>query len=680
MRDNTHLRSAFLTSSAMCLALTATSAAAQEDDLFLGTIVLGESKREVQTDTAVPITEIDQTEIDDRQAGTVAELIDSVPGVSLVNGSTPSGSGINIRGFGANGTFGTDQKVLILVDGATTGSEEIYRIGTQLFTDPELYRSVSVIRGTVGSFEFGTGVVGGVVQLETKDASDFTGGEPGFAFRQTLQGTTNGDGLTSSSIIAWQPNERTEFLANYTWRQQNEQVDGDGTVIGNSAFELPSYLLKGRVSFGNDNAQSVTLSFSETTAAERDVPYDTFITTTDLFGNVDRDIATQTASLTYAYNPPGNDLVDLEVILSYANQEIDQEYVPGSSSCEADPVSCFGPMAPPNALEIFLLPTVNADLQFETTKLTVRNSSVFTTGAITHDLRTGFELIRRDRKDAAAAPGGIDDRFAVFAVNDMDFGNGLTVTPAVRYETSSIEGTLDDGTEVSYDNDALVGGLSVRYAFGNGAAVFASAAYTESLPILDDLENPIFMEQSEKATTYEIGASYDGFDVFSQNDNLAVKANAYSTELRDVTSYFGVDQVEIQGVELEAAYAMGSGFYVDLNANFVMGDEFSTDGERSDWRNAPANSARATIGQRFGEELDLSWEVVAAADKDLNGDTTPGFAVHNLRATYLPQEGVLAGTEIRLGVENMFDRTYTPFLSTRPAPGRNIKLTLAKTF
>ena len=150
---------------------------------FLGTVELTQGKREVQVGTAVPVTVINQEEIDDRQAGTVAELIDSVPGVALVNGSRPEGSGINIRGFGANGTYGTDQKVAIVIDGATTGSEEIYRIGTQLFTDPSLYKSVSVIRGTVGTFEFGSGIVGGVVQFETKDASDFTGGEIGLRAR-----------------------------------------------------------------------------------------------------------------------------------------------------------------------------------------------------------------------------------------------------------------------------------------------------------------------------------------------------------------------------------------------------------------------------------------------------------------------------------------------------------------
>lgn len=127
----------------------ATAAQSQDADTiddYLGTIVLGESKREVAIETAIPTTTIDDTEIKDRQAGTVAELIDSVPGVTLVNGATAAGSGINIRGYGANATFGTDQKVLIQVDGATKGSEELYRIGTQLYTDPFLFREVEVTR------------------------------------------------------------------------------------------------------------------------------------------------------------------------------------------------------------------------------------------------------------------------------------------------------------------------------------------------------------------------------------------------------------------------------------------------------------------------------------------------------------------------------------------------------
>lgn len=664
------------TTALLLLTLTAGNARAQEtEDGFLGTLVLGESKREVQTDTAVPITQVDQEEIEDRQAGTVAELIDSVPGVSLVNGSTPQGSGINIRGFGANGTFGTDQKVAVQVDGASVGSEELYRIGTQLFTDPFLYKSVSVIRGTVGSFEYGSGIIGGVVRLETKDASDFTGGEIGFTFGQTLAFTSNGNGITSSSILAWQPTQDLEFLLNYTWRDQSLQQDGNGTDIGNSAFTLPSGLIKAKYTFGQNRDQSLTFSLSDTSSSARDVPYDSFTTTAGVFGRVDRDTTSRTAALTYNFNPAENDLLDLSVILSYADQQIDQTYVPGSSPIEGTPG-----FAGISAL-------VNADHRYQTTKLTFRNTSLFSTGAVSHDLRTGLEFISKERLDASSAPGGTDNRIAVFAVDDMRLGDNWTITPALRYETSKITGSTapNDGT---FEKDALMGGLSVRYAFGNGLAVFGSAAYTESLPIIDDLSNAVFITQSEKSRTFELGASFERNDLFGAGDRFAIKGNIYQTDLYDVTSYTAsgtgpgtpLDRVETQGLEIEASYSMDSGVYMDLNANIVNGDEFSPGGIVADWRNLPANSARLTMGKKFGKELDVSWEVVANASVNTNAATSAGFGIHNLRATYIPQSGALKDTQIRLGVENIFDRDYTPHLSTRPAPGRNVKLTLSRLF
>ena len=100
----------------------------------------------------------------------------------------------------------------------------------------------------------------------------------------------------------------------------------------------------------------------------------------------------------------------------------------------------------------------------------------------------------------------------------------------------------------------------------------------------------------------------------------------------------------------------------------------------SDWTNAPANSLRLTLGKRFDRLADLSTEFVAADESDTNGSTTPGYVIVNLRATVTPQEGVLEGTSFRFGIENALDMNYTPFLATRPAPGRNLKFTVSKAF
>ncbi|TYB86693.1 TonB-dependent receptor domain-containing protein [Oceaniovalibus sp. ACAM 378] len=667
----------FGTTSLIIFTFNVGALAAQETEGgFLGTLVLGESKRQVQTDTAVPVTYVDQDEIDDRQAGTVAELIDSVPGVSLVNGSTPQGSGINIRGFGANSTFGTDSKVAVQVDGASVGAEKLYRIGTQLFTDPFLYKSVSVIRGTVGSFEYGSGIVGGVVKLETKDASDLTGGEIGFALGQTLEFSSNGNGVASSSVLGWQPTQDMEILLNYTWRDQDNQKDGSGGTIGNSAFTLPSGLIKAKYTFGQNRDQSLTLSFAKTTASDRDVPFDSFTTTSDSFGTVDRDTDSTTAVLKYNFNPISNDLIDLDVILSHADQQIDQRYVPGSSPFEGTPAGAG------------IIGLVGADHRYQTTKLAFKNTSLFDTGAVRHDLRTGLEFIRRERLDASTAAGGVDRRVAIFAVDDMRIGDAWTVTPALRYETSKITGSTAPNDGI-HKNDALMGGVSVRYAFGSGLALFGNAAYTEGLPIIDDLSTASAINQSEKSRTFEIGASYDRTDLFQSGDTFAIKGVIYQTTLNDVTSYLvpGVrppaptlDKIETEGLELELSYAMEIGLYMDLNANLVKGTEFGPGMPATDWRSSPADSVRVTLGKKFGDELDLSWEVVANKSIDTGTAAASGFGIHNLRATYIPQDGVLKDTQIRIGVENAFDRDYTPHLSTRPAPGRNIKLSLSRVF
>ncbi|MFT6456919.1 TonB-dependent receptor domain-containing protein [Pseudophaeobacter arcticus] len=628
---------------------------------FLGTIELGQGKREVQVGTAEALTVINQEEIDDRQAGTIAELIDSVPGVALVNGSRPEGSGINIRGFGANGTYGTDQKVAIVIDGATTGSEEIYRVGTQLFTDPSLYKSVSVNRGTVGSFEFGSGIIGGVVSFETKDASDFTGGEIGLRFRQTLGYSSNGAGYHSSSIIAWQPMENLEVLLNYTKRDTDAYKDGDGNLIQYTATEPYSGLAKIKYTFGDAGEHGLTFSYQKTSTEEFDAPYDAFNVVN--FGNVNRQTESEIATLKYEYNPVGNDLIDLTVQYSYSDIYI-----------ESEPTN-------PGGFADYLL---DGDHDYTIDKLTVKNAMFFQTGAASHDLRFGVEWISKDRLESqvdpvsgnVSVPGGRDERTALFLVDDIDLGGHWTISPALRWESQKITGA---GTYAGdrYDNSALMGGISARYEFDSGVSVFASAAYTESLPILDDLNNPTYMNQPEKSTTYEFGAAYASSGVFAGDDSLQVKANVFFTRLWDVTSYSGIGAVESHGLEVEMTYAMENGTYFDLNTAYGDYDALQSSGLWGQWDNAPANSARLTVGKRLGEAWDLSWEQVVAENGSRNYG---GYGVSNLRATYRPQSGALQGAEIRLGIENAFDRQYKPNLATEYKTGRNFKLTLAKTF
>ncbi|AUQ76038.1 TonB-dependent receptor domain-containing protein [Phaeobacter piscinae] len=670
------------TVSVLGLLASANSVAAQdiaEDGDFLGTIELGAGKREVQTDTGVPLTVINQEEIDDRQAATIAQLVESVPGVTLVNGTTPQSSGISIRGFGADGTYGSNPRVLITIDGATTGGEEIYRIGNQLFTDPALYREISVIRGTVGSYEYGSGVVGGVVQLETKDASDFTGGEIGTRFRQTLEAQSNGTGWASSSILAVQPTEDLEFLLNYTVRDNDTYDNGNGVETANSGFRNYSYLAKGRYTFGDSREHALSAWYNVTHSDDNSVPYDILGASSGggfYFGDVDRITDSRTAGLRYEFDAVDNDLIHFEATLTYAEQDIDSTYVVGS--CAGFP-----------GCDASVSDLLNADHNYKTTKLQLKNTSYFDTGIASHDLRLGLEITNRERLDANSAPGGTDRRIALFAVDDIQFGDRFTLTPALRYETQDLKGTdtVSPGATDPYNgeikNDALMGGLSARYEFDSGFAVFASAAYTEVLPIIDRLDKDPSVWVPEIGTTYEAGFSYQNQDVFTSGDQLAFKVNYYDTNLSDVRIAGDVlTQVDVDGFEVEASYGMANGLYFDLNGTVADGEQRRPDGTVSEYTLAPVGSAALTVGKRFNDTLDLSWEVVAAESTNaINGSgPLPGYGVNNLRATFRPQNGMLEGTEIRFGVENVFDKQYQTQLSTRAAAGRNFKLTVSKTF
>lgn len=663
------------TTALVCLSL-ALPAAAQEDAGFLGTLVLTAGKRDLSFGSAVSRTVVDETEIRDRQAATIAQLIDSVPSVTLVNGTTPQGSGINIRGFGANTTFGSDQKIAVQVDGASVGSEELYRIGTQLFTDPLLYREVEVLRGTIGSFAYGSGLVGGVVRLETKDPADFTGGMPGFGGSQSFEYTSNGDGFVSSTNLAWQPSDRAGFLLNYTYRTQDNLTDGDEAEIGNSAFTTPSGLAKAVFTMGENRDHALSFSYSRTQADDKDVPYDQFTVTGGAFGNVDRLVDTRQAVAEWAWNP-ASDLIDLTATLSHADQRIEMDFVPGSSTIP-------GP-TPPGVAAL-----ANADHRYETTKLTLSNRALFATGRVEHDLLAGVELIRKTRADEASAPGGTDDRVAVFAVNAMTMG-GLSVTPALRYESSSVESATGAGT---FENDAMMGGLALGYDFAGGLSVFASGAYTEGLPIIDDLGTSAAsvarMNTTEKSRTFEIGAEFSGEGVFAAGDTLSIRGNIYDTKLWDITSYTvagsmttELDSVEMRGFELEASYGLQNGVYFDLAGHVADGTEINPDGSTETWRNLSADRLQLTAGRRVSDTLDLSYEVVHAADRrDSTGADIDAVTLHNLRATWRPDGGWLSGTELRAGIENLTDKAYVGHLSspTRPAPGRTFKIALTREF
>ena len=605
---------------------------AQEPMIELAPITV-ESKREVQTDTAQSETIVDAQEIQDRQAGTMAELVDSVPGVTIVNGGSPVGTGINIRGFGANSSYGTDGKVGIQIGSSVKGGEELYRLSSQAFTDPALFRELAVTRGMGGTLQYGSGNFGGLIRLTPIQAEDILEEGDDFAVREWLEYGDNGFGYSSSTTLAWRPVENLEVLGNFTWRHIGIAEDAEGGDLAADETDLPNYLLNSRLTFGNDGEQTVSFMYMDTRSSMTDVPYNMFAAGGDIFGNVNRDIHEKTAELAYTFTSPTSDLLDLTVALSYSDQQIEQEYIPFTSAPCADgspPMCAF----------------LDADPRYQTTRLAVKNQALFNSGNLDHELITGLDLIRKNRTEASSsAPGGLDKRWALYAQDTIRAG-GLTLTPEIRYESSKIDG----GSYGDYENDGLMGGISAHYAFDSGFSLLGGAFYNQNLPIIDDLGTPGYMTQPEQATSVELGFAYDGYDLFAQGDALALKVVAYDTDIWDITSYSGVTEANLKGYEVEAAYSMEGGFYIDASTSVSKG---TSDAASGFWERTPADELRLTLGRKFGDEVDLSWEIVSNAEMTRSSSPSEGYTVHNLRATLKPENPIYMGAELRLGIENL---------------------------
>jgi hemoglobin/transferrin/lactoferrin receptor protein len=221
---------------------------AQETMTPLGRIVLGWGTEQVALDTPQAVTVIDREEIAQQQATTVGEFFEAVPGVQAIGSERVLGQTFNIRGWGEV-PAGDEGRIVILQDGATQYYEQ-YRMGS-VFTDPNLYCNVEVLRGPASATLYGSAAIGGVIRFETCDVDDLlTAGQDG-QLRLTLGGETNGRGGNAALRYATQFDDNLGLFANLNYRQADSYVDGNGAEIRGSDFAALSGVVSLTYDFSN---------------------------------------------------------------------------------------------------------------------------------------------------------------------------------------------------------------------------------------------------------------------------------------------------------------------------------------------------------------------------------------------------------------------------------------------
>lgn len=650
-------------------------------------VVVSAGEDKVASEVPQAVSVVDQEELDNLQPASIGEALSSLPGVNITGSSSFLGQSFNIRGIGS-GVASDEPKIIMLIDGQGKYYEQ-YRMGS-LFVDTDLLKRVEVLRGPGSSTLYGSGAMGGVISMETKDASDFLVDGDTFAVRQKFSYHSNDNSASSTTIFALAPSSNTELLAAISVKKTDTTIDGngDGIVVVNAV--TPSFLLKGSRSFGDSK---ITASYQHLVSLGRKQDLNQL---DGGWGIADRDVTDQTALLKYEHAPLDNPLVDLAATLSFTNSYV--------SARESDP----------EGLGTFDLP--EADYGYKKFALQIENTSEFSGSNFEDYLTVGASASRTDRHGLTAEhdpiryhPEGIEDRIAIYAQNEFVLNDRLTITTGLRYETQTIDpGASVVASQETISNSVFEPQIALLYKVNDSWNVFGSATRVNRLPSVDEIydvgsRGPASLPalgtlDPEEGINLELGFSFAKSDLFSSGDALSFKTTAFRNDMDSLIALnplrspaapqnANVRDALIQGLEFEGRYATEN-FYTALGLSIIDGE----DSDGNPLASTPGNEFSLEIGANLPQR-DFSFGLRSVFTNGVtvmrsdNLEKYNSYNIHNVFVSYKPDQGPLAGAELHLGVDNLFDTYYEPALysaqrdGTRTAGrGRNFKISLAKTF
>lgn len=687
-------------------------------------LVVGAGVPKVAINTPQAVTVLDQEDIDDEQATTVGDILRTVPGVNVIGSDRVFGEAFNIRGIGMTENSADAARVIVTVDGAPKFNEQ-YRMGS-FFSDPELYKRVEVLRGPASSTLYGSGALGGVINFTTKDASDFIQDGQRGAVRLKSSYETNGDGTLTSGILAHRFSEGFEVLAQGNWRRSNDFEQANGNTLAGSAFDSFSGLIKGTARFGDNGEQILRASYQRWQSDADDQPYTQTGSTNPLagFGTLDREVTDQTWVLSYENPAEDNPWLDLNINLSYSDTQNSQD--DGKSPL----------ITPPNPAttgqSAILYPT---DYGYKTIQLKADNTFDYIGERFENHLTVGFQVSHQDRvadrpsgaADLTAHPEGEEQKFGIFAQNEFNWDERLTLIAGARgdFHDMTPSGTIPGAREIN--GQAFSPKLAALYKLNDSFNVFGSVAHTERFPTLDELfsrsVSPPTLRgmslglQKESSNNYEVGFSGAAENVAGLENSVGFKLTGFYNDITDgirinpfsigPTSpyYINVSRILIRGVEVEgyyeSEYLFGSLAYTHTRGEypdgFVGRNAANSIAPGTVLDTVPQDKVVFTLGTRMPDYgLTLGATAVFAASPQyatpvapvpynpasqaVGDGTAEAWQRVDLFATWKPDEGFMAGTEAQFSVQNVFNADYRENLLTDRSKGRTFKFTLTKQF
>lgn len=617
-------------------------------------------------------------EISENLPSRIEDILIGLPGVLPSSNVDDPAVGFNIRGLQEYG------RVAVLIDGARQNFE-VAQHGPQgkIYLDPELLSEVQVARGPVTNIN-GTGAIGGVVSLRTKEAADILADDERFgAVFDGIAGTNAGP-FVGSVFLAARPTTDFDVTAGISARHSGDYKDGNGDVVADSGYDQVSGLFKASVRPSEGQQLKLGTTFQQTNFVSGVSPEYAAVYGSSFLSNYANTVNTSTVTGEYTFDSPDNPLINF-----FANAYWNH----GDARTETIKEDDFGGMFTKEL-------GAWSGYKLDTLGFSTHNASEFDAAGLQHILTLGVDAFT-DIVDSAGSSSDPDagynltisgDRrvYGAFAQWEAKYGTFLDVIGGLRFDGYDAKGNSFEGSGERLSPKLTVGitpaeGLTLYGTYAEGYRVpSTNEAFVSGYHpgyIFTFLPNPSL--RPEIGHTLEAGINIERAGILREDDKLTFKGNVFQNNVTDYIdtvgsscgsmgcayyTYANLPSARIRGVEVEGKYDAGRWF---ADASAALLDSVNNDTGDPLLSVLPFQ-AYASIGARFLDDRLTIAPNVRFFSASSDGTSYAGYQLLGLNVSYQPNENTTAS----LVLDNILNEQYTPLLSNNYGAGFTAKASL----
>lgn len=649
------------------------------------------------------------------ESSNIISTLGNIPGFENGAGSGRQiGSQYTIRGFG----YQSENRVIVRQDGVARSPSLFSNHISNFRTDADLLKRVEVVKGA-SSILYGSGAIGGIVDMQTKSAKDMLQSGDNFGALVGMRYESNDMKSIRGALFGQAETAPVDFLL-YAKKAEHGnikladggtfKVDENGEEDGYSHIDNDENINTRYLSVGYEVTPEQRLSASvydydeDLTTVWQTVYHAKISEQSPIIGSLQQ----TDYNLDYSYNSDNHDWLDLTAKLykSKAYYARGWDYTDDNAQRQ----------------------TLTYRNQDERSGFNIKNLAQFELGSIEHTLLTGLEYKKRE-ETALYVRNGVITEFGSMPAEYKDWGlyfhdsmamAELTVNIAGRFD--SFDRTVNLPGKSDYDDTNFSPRVSVSYQLTNELNLLFGYSETFRAPTPHEtssegplnphyhyLPNPEL--QAETAKEFEGGLAYSKDAIFTNNDQLSAKFTYFDGQIDDMidierledlgkpeaASYFvqyrNVDNAKRDGYEFELSYLVNSFQFDATYEHLDVYDEKTKEKVNqgfADKLQLAVSFADYGLGLNLGLELDHWFKPDQNPETIVSRGVTytyvdQDFTQLNASGSYqLPHLGLFNYARVKFGVRNLTDKKYINArnvnTTSRVGTGRNAYLDLEISF